>query len=303
MAMKIALVALCAALAASACADARPAAAPAESAVFAVRDADSTIYLYGTVHVRPNGSDWGGPIAHAALTGASDVWTEMDISPESDARGQQLARQLSAAPADRPLSSWLTPAENARLRALCTRLRIDPDALEHLQPWAASLTLTLLPIMQAGYDPQSGVDRDVDAYADAHHLREHAFETIDEQLGFLANLSPQLQHQMLLEAIDEAAQGPAELAQMTRAWERGDTSALERIVVDETRHDYPELYQVLFVRRNAAWLPIIERELAGSNTEFIAVGAGHLLGPDGLIAQLRARGLHVERVTAPPAPH
>jgi uncharacterized protein YbaP (TraB family) len=302
MAMKTALIALIAALAASACADARTA-APSEPAVFAVRDADSTVYLYGTVHVRPNGADWGGPIAHAALASASDVWTEMDISPETDAHGQQLARQLSAAPADRPLSSLLTPAENARLRALCTHLHIDPGALEHLQPWAASLTLTLLPIMQAGYDPQSGVDRDVDAYADAHRLREHAFETIDEQLGFLANLSPQLQHQMLLEAIDEAAQGPSEIAEMTRAWERGDTDALQRSVVDETHRDYPELYQVLFVRRNAAWLPIIERELAGANTEFIAVGAGHLLGPDGLIAQLRARGLRVERLTAPPAAH
>jgi uncharacterized protein YbaP (TraB family) len=301
MALRTAFVALIAALAASACADAKPSGAPAEPAVFAVRDADSTIYLYGTVHVRPNGSDWGGPIAHAALASASDVWTEMDISPETDARGQQIARQLSAAPANRPLSSWLTPTENARLAALCARLGIESSALEPLQPWAASLTLTLLPIMRAGYDPQSGVDRDVDAYADAHHLREHAFETIDEQLGFLAGLSPQLQHQMLLEAIDEAAQGPSEIAEMTRAWERGDTAALERSVVDETRRDYPELYQVLFVRRNAAWLPVIERELAGSNTEFVAVGAGHLLGPDGLIAQLRARGLHVERVTSPPA--
>ncbi|MFZ2028734.1 MAG: TraB/GumN family protein [Vitreimonas sp.] len=301
MAMKAALVALLAVLAASACADAKPSAAPAEPAVFAVRDADSTIYLYGAVHVRPNGSDWGGPIAHAALASASDVWTEMDISPETDARGQQIARQLSAAPANRPLSSWLTPAQNTRLRALCARLHLDPNALEPLQPWAASLTLTLLPIMQAGYDPQSGVDRDVDAYADAHHLREHAFETIDEQLGFLANLSPQLQRQMLLEAIDEAQQGPSELAEMTAAWERGDTSALQRVIVDEMRHDYPELYQVLFVRRNAAWLPVIQHELQGSGIEFIAVGAGHLLGPDGLVAQLRARGTRVELVIAPPA--
>lgn len=302
MAVKAALLALFAAFAASACADARPA-TPIEPAVFAVRDADSTIYLYGTVHVRPNGADWGGPIAHAALASVGDVWTEMDISPETDARGQQLARQLSVAPANRPLSSWLTPAENTRLIALCERLHINRSALEPLQPWAASLTITLLPIVQAGYDPQSGVDRDVDAYADAHHLREHAFETIDEQLGFLANLSPQLQHQMLLEAIDEAEQGPSELAQMTRAWERGDTGALERIVVEEMRRDYPELYQVLFVHRNAAWLPVIQRELNGSGTAFVAVGAGHLLGPDGLVAQLRARGVRVDRVTEPPQPN
>ena len=269
--------------------------------MFAVRDADSTIYLFGTVHVRPSGSDWGGPIARAALASASDVWTEIEVSPETDARGQQLARQLSAARADRPLSSWLTPAENARLAALEQRLHLNPDALEHLQPWAASLTLTLVPIMQAGYDPQSGVDRDVDAYADAHHLREHAFETIDEQLGFLANLSPQLQHQMLLEAIDEAEQGHSEIATMTNAWERGDLQSLERTVLDETRRGYPELYQALFVRRNTAWAPVIERELHGSGVAFVAVGAGHLLGPDGLVVQLRARGATVERVTTPPA--
>ncbi|MBS0385423.1 MAG: TraB/GumN family protein [Proteobacteria bacterium] len=299
MALKVALVALLAALSASACADARPA-IPREPAVFAVRDADSTIYLYGAVHVRPRGADWGGPIAHAALAASSDVWTEMEISPATDSRGQQLARQLSAAAADRPLSSWLTPAENARLAALCGRLRIDRGAMEHLQPWAASLTLTLLPIVRAGYDPQSGVDRDVDAYADAHRLREHAFETIDEQLGFLANLSPRLQRQMLLEAIDEAEQGPAELAELTGAWEHGDVGALQRIVVDEMRRDYPELYQVLFVRRNAAWLLVIQHELQGSGVAFIAVGAGHLLGPDGLVAQLRARGVRVDRVIAPP---
>src|SRR5262249_26106265 len=90
MAIRAAVIALFAAFAASACADAKPT-TPAEPAVFAVRDADSTIYLYGTVHVRPNGSDWGGPIAHAALAASSDVWTEMEISPETDARGQQLA--------------------------------------------------------------------------------------------------------------------------------------------------------------------------------------------------------------------
>jgi uncharacterized protein len=295
MALKAGLAALALIVfATAACAEAKQ---TREPALFAVRDADSTIYLYGSIHVRPAGSDWGGPSAHAALAASTDVWTEMDISPETDARGQDLARQLSAAPPDRPLSSWLTPDENARLDALQQRLHIPAGALEHLQPWAASLTLTLVPIVQAGYDPQSGVDRDVDAYADAHHLREHAFETIDEQLGFLAHLSPQLQHQMLLEAIDEADQGPAELAQMTTAWEHGDVDALQRIVVDETRNDYPELYDVLFRRRNAAWLQVIMQELQGSGTAFIVVGAGHLLGPDGLVAQLRAHGVRVERVT------
>lgn len=282
----------------SACADTQTNAG-VSPALFVMRDADSTIYLFGTIHVRPAGADWGGVNAHAALAAASDVWTEIEISPATDARGAALAQQLGQAPADRPLSSWLTPEQKVRLTALERQLDVDPAALESMQPWRASLVLSFLPIVRAGYDPESGVDRDIDAYGDAHGKHMRAFETIDQQLGFLANLSPGLQRQMLLESIDEANQGPHMIAEMTRAWERADLNALERDVVSDTRDQYPQLYDVLFKQRNAAWIEVLSHEMQASGTEFVAVGAGHLLGRDGLVAQLRARGFNVQRVPAP----
>ena len=283
---------------ASACADthANGAVSPA---LFVMRDADSTIYLFGTIHVRPAGADWGGANAHAALAAASDVWTEIEMSPESDARGAALAQELGQAPADRPLSSLLTPAQNAKLAALERQLGVDPSALEPMQPWRAALVLSFLPIVRAGYDPASGVDRDIDAYGDAHAKHMHGFETIDQQLGFLANLSPELQRQMLLESIDEANEGPKMIAEMTRAWERADLTTLERDVVSDTRDQYPQLYDVLFKQRNAAWVEVLVQHMQGAGVEFVAVGAGHLLGREGLVAQLRARGFNVERVPGP----
>ncbi len=86
------------------------------------------------------------------------------------------------------------------------------------------------------------------------------------------------------------------IAEMTTAWERGDLDMLERVVVDDTREEYPDVYEALFVRRNNAWMDVLVRELEGSGVDFVAVGAGHLLGQDGLVAQLRARGYTVERV-------
>nr|MBP6688803.1 TraB/GumN family protein [Hyphomonadaceae bacterium] len=80
------------------------------------------------------------------------------------------------------------------------------------------------------------------------------------------------------------------------AWEHGDERALEHAVVEETRTDYPELYQMLFVDRNNAWMAELSREMEGSGVDFIAVGAGHIIGRDGLVAQFRARGYRVERV-------
>ena len=89
-----------------------------DPALYVVRDADSTMYLYGTVHVRPRGTDWGDEDVRSALASAEEVWTEIEISPQSDARAQALAMQLGQAPADKPLSSWLTAEENQRLNGL-----------------------------------------------------------------------------------------------------------------------------------------------------------------------------------------
>jgi uncharacterized protein YbaP (TraB family) len=267
-----------------------------DPALYAVRDADSTLYLYGTVHVRPQGTDWGDQDVRDALAASDEVWTEMEISPQSDASAQQLAMQLGAAPPGQPLSSWLTEEENARLDALTQRLGLQRELLENMQPWVAGLTLSLVPIMQAGYSPTSGVDRAIDAYGDANGKTMRWFETTEEQIGFFAHLDPETQRQILREAIDEAEQGPALIGELTAAWERGDLEELERVVVDDTREQYPDVYQSLFVARNNAWIDVLVRELEGSGTDFVAVGAGHLLGQDGLVAQLRARGYAVERV-------
>jgi hypothetical protein len=286
--------AACAVLTTGACAETPS--ASLDPALYVVRDADSTMYLYGTVHVRPNGAEWADAEVRRALAEAEEIWTEIEMSPEADARVQALAQQAGAAPQGRPLSSWLSSEENARLNALTQRLGIPQGALENTQPWAAALALSLIPIMQAGYNPASGVDRAVDAYGDQNGKRMRALETAEAQIGFLAGLSPELQREMLVEAINETQAGPALLNQMSRAWERGDEALLEALVIDDTRREYPELYQTLFVRRNAEWMVTLVREMEGAGVDFVAVGAGHLIGEDGLVALMRARGYTVERV-------
>jgi hypothetical protein len=200
------------------------------------------------------------------------------------------------APADQPLSATMSAEQYQRFSALTQRLGVPAANFERMKPWMAAITLTVLPMMQAGYDPQAGVDRAIDAAADAGGKQRRAFETIEQQLGFLSGLSPEMQRQMLLDTIDETEEGPAQLDALSTAWERGDEDALKAQVIDEMRSEYPELYQVLFVQRNASWVEALTHELEGSGVDFVAVGAGHLVGPDGLVAQLRARGLRVERV-------
>jgi uncharacterized protein YbaP (TraB family) len=285
------------AIALSACAPTTASQEAFNPALFVARDADSTLYLYGTVHVRRPGEPWGGANAQAALAEADEVWTELEISPEADAEAQVLVMRLGMAPADDPLSGHLTPEENERLAGLAQRYNLPVSYFDRMRPWLAAITLTILPLTQSGYAADEGVDRAIDAAADAQGKQRRAFEGMEEQLNFLAGMSPELQHQMLVETIAEAEEGAAQLDTLSDAWRRGDLEALEHYVIDDTRREYPEMYETLFVQRNAAWMDTLMAELEGSGVDFVAVGAGHLLGEHGLVAQLRARGVRVERVS------
>ncbi len=263
-------------------------------ALFVARDADSTLYLYGTVHVRRPGAPWGGADAQRALRSAEEVWTELEMSPEADARAQ--AEVAQRAVSSRALDSYLSKPQRDRLKAALVALDVDPNYFAMMRPWFAGIMLSVLPVMRAGYDPQAGVDRQIDAIADAAGLRARWFETSAQQFDFFEGFSEALQIEMLMEGADAAIEGVAQLEEMERAWERGDLATLERLVIDETRTAYPELYEALFVRRNAAWTRVLVQEMRGSGVDFVAVGAGHLLGDEGLVAMLRAQGVRVERV-------
>jgi uncharacterized protein YbaP (TraB family) len=126
-----------------------------------------------------------------------------------------------------------------------------------------------------------------------------ALETAEQQVDQLAGLSEPLQMQMLLGSIDEAARGATMVDALAAAWSQGDLETLAGLVNDDMRRTYPELFEVVFVRRNEAWVETLLQELEGSGTDFVAVGAGHLLGAEGLVERLRAQGVRVERVGDP----
>lgn len=286
-----------AALALAACASA-PAEPqfPPNPALYVARDADSTMYIFGTLHIRRAGEPWGGPRAQAGLAEAEDVWTELLINPESDAQTQVLALRYGMAEAGRPLSSYFSAEENARIAAAAQRFGLPIQMVEAMRPWMAGLTLSMMPMLQAGFDPNQGADRLIDAYADANGKNARAFETVEEQIQMLAGFSEAVQRQMVLEALEEADAGGPMMESMATAWQTGDMRTLERLVVTDMRDDYAEFYQVLLADRNDAWVEVLDRELQGAGVDFVAVGAGHVIGSEGLVAQLRARGYTVERV-------
>jgi uncharacterized protein len=269
--------------------------AEAEPALWVIRDGRSTIHLFGTIHVLKAGTHWQSPRIAQAFSESDDLWLELiDDDPKTM---QPLIASLGLDPAH-PLSGKLSPGDLARVdeAAKAAGLPNGEQGLETMRPWLAALSLTTLPVVQAGFDPNEGADRVLKQQALAAGKTLHAFETGRQQLHFFADLPPADEMDILESTLDEIADGPGKIKEMADAWLAGDVPAIGKLFAEFAEPQYQALYKVLIVRRNQLWAEKLAQRLKrGRGTSFVAVGAGHLVGPDSLIAALAKRGLMVER--------
>lgn len=271
-----------------------PRAEGAGPALWVVRDADSTLYLFGTVHVLRPTTAWGSDHVDAAFDSASRLILEVS-NPDDQAAAMPLIQQYGISP-ETPLSSLLTADELESLDVAARTMGLSAAQLDPMRPWLVALTLSVAPLTRAGYDPQSGVDLLLKARAEAAGKPVTGFETIDEQIRILAGFPEAGQLDFLRSTLEDFEDATVELDRLVSAWAGGDVEAIETIGVEPMRDASELMYQSLLVNRNANWAGQIETLLEGSGTVFIAVGAAHLAGEDSVQSILAARGVMVERV-------
>ena len=262
-------------------------------ALWVVRDADSTLYLFGTVHVLRPTTAWGSARVDAAFASADQIWFEIS-NPDDQAAIIPLIQQHGLSP-DRQLSHLITTGQLNLLDSAARSINSNAVQMDVFRPWLAALTRSVAPLTRAGYDPQSGVELTLKARADAAGKPIHGFETIDKQVRILAAMPESEQLAFLGSTLESWEDATVELDQMVEAWAAGDVATLEAVSVDDMRSESPGLYQALLVQRNTDWAGQIQTLLEGSGTVFIAVGAAHLAGDDSVQEILEDRGLTVTR--------
>ena len=164
-----------------------------------------------------------------------------------------------------------------------------------MRPWMAALTFSILPLMQAGFDPNAGVDHILRAQAEKEGDKIYGFETAEQQVRFLAELPEADQIAFLEESLTDAEKGVGQFDKLAKAWMDGDNETIGNMLVNDFKKVAPGVYQKLLVQRNIAWSEKIVEILKGSGVQQIAVGAAHLAGPDSLQVQLAKRGIKAER--------
>lgn len=267
--------------------------ASARPPIWVVRDANSELVLFGSVHVLPPGLDWRPPALDAALARADDLWFELPIDAASEAKVGQLAAARGMLPPDQSLSRMLSPDGAQRLERAAADLGVSMAVLDRLEPWFAEVALAGAQFMKSGADANSGVEKTLAASAPASAARK-AFESPEEQIAIFDAAPLPEQIASLEESLRELERNPRAYDELVAVWMAGDLKALDDDALGPIRKAAPGLYARLVTQRNERWIKAIRARMDGSGKTVVVVGVGHLVGADGLPMRLRALGYEVE---------
>ena len=263
----------------------------ADPAIWVVKDADTTIYLFGTIHLLPAGRDWfNGPVK-AAYDAADQLVIEMVEPPQTEM--QQLTLELGVAKDGVALRDRLSPEARAKYEAALTSLGVPVAGFDSFKPWLAAVTLGVLPIIKAGYDPTQGVERSILA---GNTKPVEGLETARQQLGFFADLPMDDQIAYLNTTVDGLDDYVGQVDDLVAAWAAGDVDRVADLMNEGLKDSPADVARVLLADRNARWAKWIESRLKQPGTVFLAVGAGHLAGPESVQAKLAAEGVTARRI-------
>jgi uncharacterized protein YbaP (TraB family) len=283
------------AIAATACA--APAAEPkaAAPAMWKVADSDTTIYLFGTIHLLPKGTQWRSPAFDKAASGSDTLVVETVIDETKPEATMAELFKLAVSPGLPPLTSRVPVDKKAALEATIAKSGIPASLLDKMETWAAAFMLLSVQFKELGLDSGSGVESTLrKQFADGGKAVGQ-LETNAEQLGFFDGLSEESQRKFLVAVLDDSASMKGQFEGMLRAWTQGDVKGIARSF-NADLSDAAELKAALLTRRNANWARWVRGRLDQPGTVMVAVGAGHLAGDESVVSFLQRQGVKVKRV-------
>ncbi|TFU03677.1 TraB/GumN family protein [Polymorphobacter arshaanensis] len=266
----------------------------AEPGMWRVHDADTEVILFGTIHELPVTAVWQTPRILEAFDAADTLVVEVDIpdDPFVVARAVETMGIQSGLP---PIADRVPADRRAALLKAINEAKLPIAAVDRMRTWLAAITLSDRLVDAAGFDAESGADTLLMQRARATKKPIVGLETIEQQLGYFDTLTEADQRKLLLATLDDIGTARADAEKLVADWLAGNTDAIGANADKELRTT-PELLARLVQQRNARWATWIEGVLKRPGKIFVAVGAGHLAGPDSVQTMLEAKGIKVERI-------
>ncbi len=272
-----------------------PPSAPARPALWKVVDSDTTIYLFGTIHLLPKGMRWTTPVMAKAMAASQGLMLEVALDKDPAKLGAVMAR-LNNTPGLPPLLDRVAPTKLAALKKTIDASKIPLTYLDTQETWAAALAISSVSMAKLNLSYENGAETQLtQAFAKAGKP-VGGLETAEQQLGYFDTLPEAAQRTFLTSiAEDDDTKAMQEFAKMIGAWKAGDVRRIALTFDDEMKLS-PVLADVLLRKRNANWAAWIAERMKRPGTIFVAVGAGHLAGKGSVEDLVASRGFKVVRV-------
>lgn len=266
----------------------------ATPALWQVKDEDTTIYLFGTVHVLKPGTEWFRDGIKQAFDASDELVLEI-VEPEDPQAMAATMAHTALAHDGVKLSDRLDADMRGKYQAAMAANGLLWQMFEPFNPWMAGMALAVKPLEKLGYQADLGAEKTLTSAAKAAGKKIRALETVEQQLGYFAGLPMDSQVKFLNATVEGLPDMDKEFSRLIAHWQEGDPDKLAA-EMNESLEATPELAQVLLIQRNMNWAKWIKERLARPGTVFIAVGAGHLAGKGSVQEQLKGMNVASARV-------
>ncbi len=254
-----------------------------------------TIYLVGSIHVMSASFYPLNPALEAAFKDSDLLVEEVDLAEMLDPTAQLAILSRGMLPSNQSLDKLLSPATMALVKKTAGDLGSAGGPLMRFKPWMLAIALQGMELAKAGFDPALGLDQHFYDQAKQSGKPVQGLETADYQISRFDGMTMEQQERLLAETLKELETETATVGKLGDAWKAGDVATLEKIALADVKSD-PLMYQRLLVERNDNWMPKLEALFARPGRALVVVGAAHLVGPDGLLAKLKAKGYTIEQL-------
>ncbi len=268
---------------------------PAKPALWKIADADTTIYLFGTVHLLPQGYDWETPKITAALDASRELILEAVLDGQSPEQIAEAIQDLAMDSDVPPVAERVVPAQRGALDTAIGKSGMPREAFDAMENWAVALMLASARLNDLPAKSDYGIEPILTRRFREANKPVSGFETLAQQFGYFDTLPAQAQAKFLESVLAETEDPRAEFDAMVASWRAGDLDKIALSFDDEKKLS-PELKDALLTQRNMRWTTLIGQRMDKPGTVFVAVGAGHLAGSESVIGMLAAKGFKAERL-------
>jgi len=269
-------------------------ATPPKSCLWVVETATRRVFLLGSLHVLKSSAYPLAAEIDRAYALSRRLVFETDLEAMTHPAIQAKMMELGVYPEGQDIFQNISKETRNSLEKKLNDLGLAPSNFSRFKPWLLAVTLTALELQRLGFDPQYGIDLHFYTKARADGKELSYLESVEYQLNLLGKMNAQDQMSFLNQTLKDLEISAQLAGEMLSAWQNGAAEKLYKLLF-KSFEDHPGIEDRLLTRRNKQWIAQIEKMLKEPQKTMVIVGAGHLIGPEGLVALFKQKGYTVKQ--------